>query len=202
MLADRIADWLADHPGSLVDEIARGVRARTATVRETLTADRRFVSAPRALHGSDNARLWSVVVGAQDGPGRGKTPTHNEKVLALLADGRPHTHHELYALHVIGHSRVNDLRKRGYQIDQWREGDVYLYQLTSTNGGRGPAAADNCGSAPTPTAETVAPLREPSVESPSACRDDGTADGSLSGDESSPSSWGVAAQLTLDEVAA
>lgn len=55
--------------------------------------------------------------------------THNERVLALLQDGKPHTHHELYALHVIAHSRVADLRARGHLIEQWREGDNYLYRL-------------------------------------------------------------------------
>ncbi len=55
--------------------------------------------------------------------------THCEKVLALLSDGKPHSHHELYALHVIAHSRISDLRSQGHTIDQWHEGDLYLYQL-------------------------------------------------------------------------
>ena len=55
--------------------------------------------------------------------------THNEKVLALLSDGKPHTHHEIYGLFVIGHSRIADLRKRGHIIESWRDGDDYLYQL-------------------------------------------------------------------------
>ncbi len=55
--------------------------------------------------------------------------THNERVLDLLSDGLPHSHHEIYRLFVIGHSRVADLRKQGYRIDQWRDGDNYMYQL-------------------------------------------------------------------------
>ena len=47
--------------------------------------------------------------------------THAEKVLALLSDGKPHTHHEGYALGVILHSRVSDLRRAGHTIDHWRE---------------------------------------------------------------------------------
>lgn len=58
--------------------------------------------------------------------------THNEKVLRLLSDGKPHAHHELYALNVIGHSRVSELRRRGHVIDQWRDGDLYMYQLWSS----------------------------------------------------------------------
>jgi hypothetical protein len=64
--------------------------------------------------------------------------THNERVLNLLKDHKPHTHHELYALHVIGHSRIADLRRQGHVIAVWREGDNYLYRLLSdgreTNG--------------------------------------------------------------------
>lgn len=57
--------------------------------------------------------------------------THKQRVLDLLSDGAPHSHHELYALHVIGHSRIADLRRDGYTIAQWREGDEYMYQLVS-----------------------------------------------------------------------
>ena len=59
--------------------------------------------------------------------------THNEKVLRLLSDRKPHTHHELYGLHVIGHSRVSDLRRQGHEIAQWRVGDDYLYQLVTSS---------------------------------------------------------------------
>lgn len=57
--------------------------------------------------------------------------THDEKVLALLADGQPHTHHEIYALHVIGHSRIASLRRKGHEIRTWRDGDQYMHQLVS-----------------------------------------------------------------------
>lgn len=55
--------------------------------------------------------------------------THNARVLALLSDGKPHSHIELYDLHVIAHSRVSDLRAKGHAIESWREGDLYLYRL-------------------------------------------------------------------------
>lgn len=60
-----------------------------------------------------------------------KPLTHNQRVLRLLSDGRPHLHHELYALGVIAHSRVSDLRRQGHNILMWREGDDYHYQLVS-----------------------------------------------------------------------
>lgn len=55
--------------------------------------------------------------------------THNERVLALLSDGKPHSHRELYGLYVMAHSRVADLRKQGHDIRCWREGDLYFYRL-------------------------------------------------------------------------
>lgn len=55
--------------------------------------------------------------------------THAERVLNLLSDGEPHGHMEGYRLGVMLHSRVSDLRRQGYRIDCWREGDLYLYQL-------------------------------------------------------------------------
>ena len=58
--------------------------------------------------------------------------THCDRVLALLADGQPHSHHEGYALNVILYSRVSELRKRGYRIDMWRDGDLYIYRLTGS----------------------------------------------------------------------
>ena len=59
--------------------------------------------------------------------------THKQKVLALLSDGRPRTHREIYALGVVAHSRISDLRKDGYQITCTTEkcfGEtVSVYQL-------------------------------------------------------------------------
>lgn len=61
--------------------------------------------------------------------------THNQRVLQLLSDGQPHTHHELYALQVVAHSRISDLRKQGKNIVQWAATEngerVYVYQLVA-----------------------------------------------------------------------
>jgi hypothetical protein len=64
-----------------------------------------------------------------------RKPSHWERVLELLQDGEAHSHHEIYALNVIGHSRIADLRARHYVIEQWREDDprteetTYWYRL-------------------------------------------------------------------------
>lgn len=55
--------------------------------------------------------------------------THKQRVLQLLKDGNPHSHHELYGLGCVAHSRISDLRRDGHRIRAWREGDVYLYAL-------------------------------------------------------------------------
>lgn len=83
--------------------------------------------------------------------------THNAKVLALLSDGEPHSHRELYGLYVIAHSRISDLRKRGHNIISWREGDSYFYRLLSDSRSiPSPAIAEHA----------VVPLLGPS---PAAC---------------------------------
>lgn len=62
-------------------------------------------------------------------------PTDADRLLAVLSDGRAHSHLELYALGMIVHSRVADLRKRGHDVQTWREnhpnGTRYWYQLAA-----------------------------------------------------------------------
>lgn len=55
--------------------------------------------------------------------------THNQRVLELLSDGEPHSHHELYDLRVIAHSRVASLRKQGHTIECWRADGLHWYRL-------------------------------------------------------------------------
>jgi hypothetical protein len=61
--------------------------------------------------------------------------THKQRVLELLRDGKAHTHHELYALNVIAHSRIADLRRDGHTIECWRDGDDSMYRLVRDVGG-------------------------------------------------------------------
>lgn len=55
--------------------------------------------------------------------------TGTQRVLRLLSDGKFHSHHELYALRVVAHSRIAELRSRGHVITCERAGDDYLYRL-------------------------------------------------------------------------
>ena len=79
--------------------------------------------------------------------------THKQRVLDLLSDGQPHSHHEGYALNVILHSRVADLRRDGHTIECWRDGDLSMYQLvalaetetTSSGSDHVSVSASSCG---------------------------------------------------------
>jgi hypothetical protein len=95
-----------------------------------------------------------------------RTETHCERVLGLLTDGEPHSHHELYALHVVAHSRVSDLRKRGHVINHWRDGETSYYQLVSLGEPDPPATAGPDKDEPTPTAGANA-MSDSSSGSPS-----------------------------------
>lgn len=64
--------------------------------------------------------------------------THNERVLQLLSDGEPHSHHELYDLRVVAHSRVSSLRKQGHVIEHWVEAGLHWYRLLG-------GLSDGCG---------------------------------------------------------
>lgn len=53
----------------------------------------------------------------------------SQRVLELLSDGRVHSHHEIYGLRVVGHSRIAELRRRGHRISCERSGDTYWFRL-------------------------------------------------------------------------
>lgn len=70
-----------------------------------------------------------------------------ERVLARLQQG-PASHLELYALGVVAHSRISDLRKRGHRIEKTRKDDLWVYRLLD-GGDRRPGTDD-----PAPSSST------------------------------------------------
>ena len=59
-----------------------------------------------------------------------KEGTDCYRLFVALRSGEPKSHQELYALHMIVHSRASDLRlKHGCLIDTWRDGNSTFYQL-------------------------------------------------------------------------
>ena len=92
--------------------------------------------------------------------------THKQAVLQLLSDHKPHSHHELYGLGCVAHSRISDLRRDGHVIEAWREDGLYLYQLK----GRleeGSTVRDGAPSSSTPSNPVCAAVASPSAVSPS-----------------------------------
>lgn len=110
--------------------IARTVKARNQDVIDhvrVLEAAGRVYQA----EGPDGRLVYGLPAAAT---GRsGNSPTDADRLLAVLSDGRAHSHLELYALGMIVHSRVADLRKRGHEIRHWQEshpnGRRHYYQL-------------------------------------------------------------------------
>jgi len=122
LLEDRVALWLADHPGRTVEDVARSVRAQTASVRQVL-------SGPLFRHSLCNGRKLYRLAG--DGLGRANNgvETDADFLLRVLRDGRPHNLNEILRLSMAQrgcglttHSRAADLRKRGYDIRNWKDG--------------------------------------------------------------------------------
>jgi hypothetical protein len=128
-LADEIARYLSGtgRP-QIAERIARSIGARTYNVRYALNNDPRFVLCP-AERQRPSIKRYTVQDPSRAGDGRGRGVTHNAKVLALLSDGRPHSHLEIYDLRVVAHSRVSALRKLGHTIECSREGSLYWYRL-------------------------------------------------------------------------
>lgn len=58
-----------------------------------------------------------------------RPPSDTQRLLTALSDGKPHSHRELYGLGLMAHSRAADLRRRGHDVEVWRDGKDYLYRL-------------------------------------------------------------------------
>lgn len=124
-LADRIVGYLAEHGQARALEIARALEVRATDVTDVLRADERFSEPLPGERGRLYYQLRSVVPrGSQRAGGRSQC----ERVLAVLADGGWHDHHEFYGWCVL-HSRISDLRAQGHEIEMRREGSLYLYRL-------------------------------------------------------------------------
>jgi hypothetical protein len=130
-LATEILGYLHEHGQSTALQIATGIEARGSDVAEVCRADERIAGPTPGERG----RLYYWV--APVSPGAAQPVTgHNARVLDWLSDGEPHHHLDGYRLGVVLHSRISDLRKRGYVIRQWSEahpnGRRYWYQLIAS----------------------------------------------------------------------
>lgn len=55
-----------------------------------------------------------------------------QRLLQVLSDGQPHPHDQLYGLGMMVHSRIANLRARGYTIVCTRLAGKYWYTLTGS----------------------------------------------------------------------
>jgi hypothetical protein len=97
-----------------------------------------------------------------------KEGTDNHRLFLALRSGQPQSHHTLYGLHMIVHSRASDLRlKHGCLIDTWRDGKTTWYQLRAVReseaaasgaDGASPLGPPNCPPGdPEPAASSTPP---------------------------------------------
>lgn len=134
-LPSDILRLLEEHGDMTAREVAYAVGKRAGDVADLLKTDARFSGPFPRADGRLVYRPAPRLLSAETARGRvpGGRRSHCEKILDLLADGRSHSFRELYGLGVMVHSRVADLRKRGYDIrvetvtDQGRRD--YLYTL-------------------------------------------------------------------------
>lgn len=156
LLEDRIALFLSDHPYQDLETIARGVQARTERVRETLRGDL-FTSVM-----ADGRRVYRLGSSVWDRQGRADSGIETDAafLLRVLSDGKPHSLNEIlrrsFADRGCGlttHSRVADLRKLGYRIENTRRrgahrGEASVYRLVTSVSPSVSASADGDTGAP------------------------------------------------------
>lgn len=87
--------------------------------------------APAIVH-ADDCPCIDWVSGSLEGAPAAAKVSHDELVLDLLSDGKPHEHMELYGLGVMARSRVASLRRKGYDIPCVKTGGEYIYRLVSS----------------------------------------------------------------------
>lgn len=135
--------WLTSRPeGATFKEIAFAIRARSTAVRHVLRNDSRFIG-PFADASRPRHHLYALapLAGRQRLGTDGDRPSQCSRILAVLADRRPHTVTEIHKR--AGTSRLNSrvaelrrqLRSEGLTIECTRElggppnPDKYSYQL-------------------------------------------------------------------------
>ena len=153
LLQDRVALWLSDHPNSTCEQVAVGVRARRATVRETLCGQL------FTFNVVGSRVLYKLRSSGQDwqGPATGGRETDKEFLARVLSDGGPHNLNEILqrsfrerGCGLTVHSRVSDLRRDGMNVVHWKDGERgngswYQLRPLGSAAGRAGLAVDPSG---------------------------------------------------------
>lgn len=104
-LADRVTQFIAASPDRTVDEIARGVCARTVDVRKELYAgcsEGRFLARRQA---GNLPKLYRLALAGADRVGRAARVSQCSLIASVLRDGRWHSTAEIHQR--CGYSRLN-----------------------------------------------------------------------------------------------
>lgn len=166
-LHERVAGYVRLHPGETVDDIARGVRARTAEVRDVLLGEG-FSSSLRGAYVGDRALVYELAHGGRDGSGRAGRPSQCDLIQRVLRDGRWHTAAEIHQRCGFSrlNSRISELRsRRGMAIvcehvaGAGTGPDAYRYRLVGTSEAGDGAPPTTSASSPASDAQTSRDLQ-------------------------------------------
>lgn len=112
-LDGRVRDFVRQHPGLTLTEIARGVRARTVSVMDVLAGEA-FSASPRGDYPSDRAQVYRLVPAPGERSGKAARRSQCDLIADVLFDGLPHSTSEIHRR--CGFSRLNsrvaELRRR------------------------------------------------------------------------------------------
>jgi hypothetical protein len=103
-LQSRVTDFVRQHPGLTLNEVARGVRARTVDVADVLASEA-FYASPRASYLADRAQVYRLAPVAGEKTGRPARRSQCSLIAAVLADREWHTTSEIHR--ACGFSRLN-----------------------------------------------------------------------------------------------
>lgn len=133
-LHSEVRAWLATNVEGSLEQIARGVRARTSDVRAVLypLGDVEQAFLPVLRWGGP--KLYRLHFDARDGLGQpGEVVPQHSRTLAILSDGELHARAEFLAAGVqCLNSRIAELRtarRGGHRIECKRVGGSYSYRL-------------------------------------------------------------------------
>jgi len=160
-LLERVIDFVVANPGRTLPEIARGVRARDAAIRDILSSER-FSASVRDENEYRSPQVYRLAAGGADGLGLRQRRTQCDLIAAVLADGGWHTTAQIH--HRCGFSRLNsrisELRKRRSMVIECRHVDgehtgpnAFEYRLVSVPS---EAADTSTGSAAARSGESAA----------------------------------------------
>lgn len=209
-LVDRVTAFVAANPGLTLEEIARGVVARTADVRDVLSATS-FSASVRDENVARSPQVYRIAPEGADDLGRRARASQCQLIAHVLRDGNPHTTAEIHRR--CGYSRLNsriaELRnpERPYgmvircdHVEGKSSGpDAQTYTFLGYLPGFGPTG--RIGTSSETTGESALPASASSVVSPDASVQHDSLPGSSVADDSTGHAGASDSQFEFGEAA-